>query len=122
MEYELDSMMGFDELGLYYEVHMAGIDGENFSYNVYFEGNPTDENLREAINAITEFLAPYNDKDIYLGYIDVSKKEDKLFVYHDLGNTDPEYSEVAIKGILKALNNVQGIKSVIVNEGCDFDF
>jgi hypothetical protein len=122
MEYELDSMMGFDKLGLYYEVHMAGIDGENFSYNVYFEGNPTDENLTEAINAITEFLTPYNDKDIYLGYIDVLKEEDKLFVYLDLGNTDPEYSEVAIKGILQALNNVQGIKSVIVNEGCDFDF
>jgi hypothetical protein len=122
MEYELDSMMGFDKLGLYYEVHMAGIDGENFSYNVYFEENPTDETLMEVNNAVTDFLSPYNDKDIYLGYIDVSKNNDKLSVYLDLGNSDPEYEDTAIKGILKTLNNVQGIKSVIVNEDCDFDF
>jgi hypothetical protein len=122
MENELDSMMGFDELGLYYEVHMVGIDGENFNYSVYFEENFTDEKLTEVNNAITEFLAPYNDKDIYLGYIDVSKNDDKLSIYLDLGNTDYEYQDTAIKGILKALNNIQGIKSVIVNENCDFDF
>jgi hypothetical protein len=122
MEYELDSMMGFDTLGLYYEAHMVGIDGENFSYSVYFEENPTDEKLTEVNNAITEFLSPYNDKDIYIGYIDVSKNNDKLSVYLDLGNSDPEYEDTAIKGILKTLNNVQGIKSVIVNEDCDFDF
>jgi hypothetical protein len=122
MEYKLDSMMGFDKPELYYEAHMVGIDGETFSYSVYFEENPTDEKLTEAINAITEFLAPYNDKHIYLGYVDVSKEEDKLRVYLDLGNVNPEYEDVAIKGILKALNNVQGIKSVIVNEDCDFDF
>jgi hypothetical protein len=122
MEYELDSMMGFDKLGLYYEVHMAGIDGENFSYNVYFEENPTDETLMEVNNAITDFLSPYNDKDIYLGYIDVSKNDDKISVYLDLGNSAPEYQDTAIKGILKTLNNVQRIKSVIVNEDCNFDF
>jgi hypothetical protein len=47
----------------------------------------------------------------------------RLFFYSpDLGNTDYEYQDTAIKGILKALNNIQGIKSVIVNEDCGFDF
>jgi hypothetical protein len=57
-----------------------------------------------------------------LGYIDVSKNDDKLNIYLDLGNTDYENQDTAIKGILKALNNIRGIKSVIVNEDCDFDF
>jgi hypothetical protein len=57
-----------------------------------------------------------------LGYIDVSKNDDKLNIYLDLGNTDYKYQDTAIKGILKALNNIQGIKSVIVNEDCGFDF
>jgi hypothetical protein len=122
MENELDSMMGFDELGLYYEVHMVGIDGENFNYSVYLEENLADEKLTEINNAITGFLAPYNDKGIYLGYIDVSKNDDKINIYLDLGNTDYEYQDTAIKGILKALNNIQGIKSVIVNEDCGFAF
>jgi hypothetical protein len=122
MEYEFDNMMGFDKLELYYEVHMAGFDGENFSYNVYLDKNPDDEKLTEVSHAIGEFFAPYESKEIYLGYVNVSKDEDKLSVYLDIGNVKPEYEDVAIKGILKALNNVKGIKLVIVNEECDFDF
>ena len=122
MEYEFDSMMGFDKLGLYYEAHMAGMNGECFCYSVYFEEGLTDEKFEETDKAICEFIKPYNDKDIYLGYLDVSKVDDKVDIYLDLGNVDPEYSETAINGILKALNNVSGIKCVIVNEGCDFDY
>lgn len=47
MEYELDSMMGFDKLELYFEAHMAGIDGECFNYSVYFENAFSDEKLEE---------------------------------------------------------------------------
>ena len=122
MEYELDNMMGFDRLGLYYEVHMAGIDGECFHYSVYFENGLTDEKFGELDKAIDEFVKPYNDKDIYIGYISVSKEDDKATVYLDLGGSTPNNEEIAIKGILKALNSVSGIKSVILNEGCDFDF
>lgn len=116
MEYELDGMMGFDELGLYYEAHIAGIDGECFLYSVYFEDGITDGKFEETDNAIGEFIRPYSEQDVYLGYIDVSKLDDKINIYLDLGNVDPEDSDTAIKGILKALNNVTGIKQVIVNE------
>lgn len=122
MKYNLESMMGLDQLELYYEVNMAGIDGENFYYSVYFIDNPTDEKFEETKKAIAEFLMIYDEKDVYLGYMDVSKENDKISIYLDLGNTKPEYQNTAINGILEALNNVQGIRSVIINESCDFEF
>jgi hypothetical protein len=120
MEYEFDSMMGFDKLGLYYEVHIAGIDGECFSYGIYFDNGITDEKFNETNKAIDEFIKQYKDKDIYLGYINVSKTDDKVEIYLDLGGVDSKYQNTAINGVLKALNNVQGIKTVIINEGCAF--
>ncbi len=117
-----DSMLGLDKIKPYYEAHMEGIEGECFDYSIYFEDAVTDEKFEEVCKAIREFHKPYDDKDIYLGYIDVSKQDDKIFIYLDLGNVDPNYENTSIQGILKALNNVSGIKSVIVNEGCDCDF
>lgn len=122
MEYELDGMMGFDKMDLYYEVHMAGIDGECFNYSVYLEDGYSDAKLEEMKKAIDDFIIPYEDEDINLGYIDVSKNDDKVNIYLDLGNADPEESDTAIKGILRTINNVPGIKSVILNEDCDFEF
>jgi hypothetical protein len=111
--------MGFDKLGLYYNVHMAGIDGENFYYSVYFN-NFTDDKLQETIKAINEYTKSFEERDIYLGYIDVTKGNGKLEIYLDLGNTAPMYEDVAIKGILHALNTVSGIDYVVVNEDCDY--
>ncbi|MDO5559840.1 MAG: hypothetical protein Q4F95_09615 [Oscillospiraceae bacterium] len=116
MEYELDNMIGVDRLGLYFEAHVADIDGECFNYSVYFENGITDEKFEETNKAIAEFMKPYNDEDTYLGYIDVTKEDDKVSIYLDLGNVDPDYEDTAIHGILEALNNVSGIKSVIINE------
>jgi hypothetical protein len=122
MEYNLDKMMGLDKLELYYKTHMAGIDGENFSYSIYLENNNIYDKFIEISKAITEFIQPYDEKDIYMGYIDITKDDEKVNIYLDLGNVEPQYEDVAIKGILKAINIVQGIESVIINEGCDFDF
>lgn len=122
MEYEFDGMMDFGNLDLYYEAHVAGMDGECFIYSVYFENGLTDEKLEETENAISEFIKPYNEKEIYLGYIDVSKADDKLIIYLDLGNVNPNDTNTAINGIQTALNNVSGIKSVIINEDYGYDF
>jgi hypothetical protein len=119
MDYELDNMMGFDKLGLYYDVHMEGIDGENFYYSVYFD-DFTEDKLQETIKAIAEYTKPFEERDIYLGYVDVTMGDGKLDIYLDVGNTSPMYEDVAIKGILHALNTVSGIRSVIVNEDCDY--
>lgn len=120
MEYELDRMMGLDQLDLYFEAHMEGIDGECFNYSVYFEDGCPDAKVEETDRAVTEFAESFDEED-YPGYMDVSKMDDKANIYLDLGNTDPEESDTIIKGILKALNQVAGIKTVIINEGCGFD-
>lgn len=119
---DFDSMMGFDKLDLYFEAHVAGFDGECFDYSIYFEEGSSDDKLKEINTAINEFIAPYDEKEIYMGYIDVSKNDEKVSIYLDTGNVEPEDIDAAVTGILKALNKVTGIKKVIVNEDCDFDF
>lgn len=119
MEYELDSMMGFDKLGLYYEVHMAGIDGECFHYSIYFKEGLIQKKWQETELAVNDFIDSY---DVYLGDIDILQEDDKVMIELDLGNVESEYENIAIEGILKALNNVFGIDSVILNEDSEFDF
>lgn len=119
MEYEFDRMMGIDTLELNYDAHVAGFDGECFTFTIYFEDAVTDGNLAEINKAIDDFAVPYNEKDIYIGYIDVSQKDDNGFIFLDLGNV--EDCNASIHGILMALNNIAGIKTVILNEGMDFD-
>ena len=86
-EFDFDSIFGIDQLDLNYEAHVAGFDGESFLY---------EEN--------------------YMGYIDIYKGEDQIMIYLDLGGVSEEDSNVAVTGVLKALNSVSGIKSVIINE------
>lgn len=52
-----------------------------------------------------------------MGYIDIYKGEDQIMIYLDLGGVSEENSNMAVTGILNALNSVSGIKSVIINEG-----
>lgn len=97
-------------------------DGECFYYSVYLEDELTDEKFEEIDKTIGEFIESYNAQEIYLGYLDVTNAGDKVSIYLDLGNVNPDNENAAIQGILKALNKVTGIKSVIVNEEYDFDF
>ena len=115
-EGDLDGMIGLEELDLNYEAHVVGFEGENFDFNVYFDSEMTDEKFEEANQAIGEFFKSYDEQDIYLGYLDVQKQENKVFVYLDLGNVEQEYCNTVIHGILNALNNVSGIKKVLINE------
>lgn len=111
--------MNFDRLNLYYDTRMDGFDGECFDYSVYLDGDITEEKYQEICKAVHDFVAPYEEKDIYMGYLSISKEDDKIFIYLDLGNVKPDYEQVSIDGILLALNKVSGIKLVVVNEGID---
>lgn len=115
MEYEFDFMIDFEKLGLYYEAYMVGFDGECIMYSVYFDGGITDEKFKEMDEAIQSYLKSF-DEDVYLGYIDVRQGEGKGSIYLDIGNVEPPNEDIAVKGILKALNNVSGIKKVMLNE------
>lgn len=122
-EMDLDwiKLMGLDKLGLYYSIKVDGIEGECFDYSVYLDGEVTEEKCHEIGKAVHDFREPYKEKDIYMGYLNISKEDDKIFIYLDLGNVKPQYEQVSINGILQALNNVSGIKSVVINEGL-YDF
>ncbi|MBE5934080.1 MAG: hypothetical protein E7263_11755 [Lachnospiraceae bacterium] len=122
MDFELDEMMGIDQLELNFEAHVLGIDGECFSYSVYFNNGVAENNLGAVKKAIEDFAISHNSEDSYIGYIDVTSMDDKISIYLDLGNVEPENSNVALYGILTALNEVDGIEKVLINEGCDFDF
>lgn len=121
MGFDLTKSMGLDKLGLYYSIKADGIEGECFNYSVYLDSDVTEEKCREIGSAIGEFFAPYDEKEIYTGYLDISKEDDKIEIYLDLGNVKPQYENVSINGILLALNNVSGIKSVVINEGAECD-
>lgn len=121
MDFDLTKAMGLDKLGLYYNIKADGIDGECFHYSVYLDCSVTEEKYKEICNAVHDFQEPYQEKDIYMGYYSVSKEDDKIEIYLDLGNVTPKYEQVSIEGILKSLNNVSGIKSVVINEGL-YDF
>lgn len=122
MDFNLDEMVGLDQLNVNFEVHMAGIDGENFMFNVYFSEEITEEKFSETEKVVSEFASTYEEQDMDLGYLNVSKEEDKVVVYLDLEIEDMELSNRAICGLVEALDKVSGIKSVIINEDSEGDF
>lgn len=115
-EFDFDSIFGIDQLDLNYEAHVAGFDGESFLYSVYFDGGVTDEKAEEIQQVMSDYSSQNGDEENYMGYIDVYKGEDQMMIYLDLGGVSEENSNVAVTGVLKALNSVSGIKSVIINE------
>ena len=119
MEYEFDSFFKFDTLGTYFEVHVAGIEGECFEYNIYFEEGADKDKVAEVDKAICEWSSQYDDEDDYVGYIDVSLAENSVHVYLDLGSMDPEDCDRSIYGIVNAIKGIKGIQCVMVNENAD---
>lgn len=115
-EFDFDSILGIDQLDLNYEAHVAGFDGESFLYSVYFDGGVTDEKSEEIQQVMSGYSSQNGDEENYMGYIDIYKGEDQIMIYLDLGGVSEENCNMAVTGILKALNSVAGIKSVIINE------
>ena len=115
-EFDFDSILGIDQLDLNYEAHVAGFDGESFLYSVYFDDGVTDEKAEEIQQVMSGYSSQNGDEENYMGYIDVYKGEDQIMIYLDLGGVSEENCNMAVTGILKALNSVAGIKSVIINE------
>jgi hypothetical protein len=116
-EFDFDSIFGIDQLDLNYEAHVAGFDGESFLYSVHIDGGVTDEKVDEIQQVMADYSSQNGDEENYMGYIDIYKGEDQIMIYLDLGGVSEENSNMAVTGILNALNSVSGIKSVIINEG-----
>ncbi|MDE6781717.1 MAG: hypothetical protein K2J40_09700 [Ruminococcus sp.] len=111
-----DEFLGLTQLDLNYTAHAEGIEGECFDYNVYFTDGTADNEKSDAVsNAIRNFDFKLTG-DGYAGYLNVLSEDDKVLIYLDLGNVEPKNENKVIHGILLALNSVQGIKKVIINE------
>lgn len=115
-DFDFDSILGIDQLELNYEAHVAGFDGESFLYSVYLDGGVTDEKVDEIQQVMADYSSQNGDEENYMGYIDIYKGEDQIMIYLDLGGVSEENCNMAVTGILNALNSVAGIKSVIINE------
>ena len=114
MTYELDSMIGLDKLELSYEAHMAGFDGECFLYGVYFGDALTEDKAEEVNRAVSGFFRNVGDTGAYFS---VDLRAEKVSIYVDLGGVmEPACQDMIIKGVLRALNDVKGIKTVLINE------
>ena len=109
-----DKFFGVDELSLYYKAHIAGLDGEMFIYDAQFDVTVSDATVRELDEAITRKCGQPSDDNRY-GEIFITKKTDSsIEIVLDLGNA---YEDKAITGIFKALNELNGVRSVTVNGG-----
>ena len=112
----LDDFLGITRLGLSYPTHTEGIEGECFNYSVYFTDDTAGEEKAATVRNVVESFDLGLKDDDYAGYLSISADNDKVSIYLDLGNVQSGNENKVIHGILLALNNVQGIKSVIINE------
>jgi hypothetical protein len=119
---DFEEILGIDQLDLYFDTSVEGFDGECFSYSVYFDSSTAEEMLADVEAAMEDAVDAFGGEDHYIGYISASVEDDKVFIYHDLGGVEPEDNNAAIHTVLKALNDVKGIKNVVINEGSGFDF
>jgi len=102
MAYNFDDMFKFNELNTYFDVHVAGLDGECFEYSIYFEGTADETRVEEISAAIDQWQSQYDEED-YLGYIDISLKEYHVFVYLDLGSIMKVFSSEETSIVYKRL-------------------
>ena len=113
-----DDALGLTKLELSYTAHVDGFYGECFVYSVYFTDDTADEAKADAVrNAVHSFDFNVTDDD-YIGCLSISLDDNKVSIFLDLGNVQPQNENKIIQGTLLALNSVHGIKKVIINEGC----
>ena len=107
--------LDFGNLGLKYSVQLKGLDGESFLYGVYFNDTPGDEQVEQVKAALDAYEFQLVGDD-YAGYMDVSLSNNRVLLYVDLGGVAPQNENSVIYGVLYALNEVEGIKKVLINE------
>ena len=121
------SAFGFDRLDLHYDASCEGMDGECFHYLVEFNAPVTEGQKQDVLDAMEKYHAPMTDEenDLFPGEVWLSdfgcENDSQIDIELDLGNChgDKDYQDQVIQSILLALNDVPGVRSVIVNQGCD---
>ena len=118
---------GFDELDLHYTATCEGMDGECFHYLVEFDAPFTEETKQAVLEALETHHGALNDEenDRFAGEVWLTgfgcETDSQVDIELDLGNCPPDkfFQDRVIRSVLLALNDVPGMRSVIVNQGCD---
>ncbi len=117
--FSYDQFFGADRLGLGYEAHFEGFDGEMFIYKVELNKDIDDSTLSTFDEQLEKKCGKLTEDNFY-GDVTVNKKGPReLQIILDLGNAD---SDKAILGILKALNEVEGVVKATVNGDDTLDY
>ena len=108
-----DSYFGIKQLGLRYEAHIEALYGEMFTYDVEFDRTVTDDTMLQLKKQIEKKCGVHSADNNYGEYMMSKTDEMKLQIVLDLGNAD---SDKAVLGILKALDDIDGVVRAVVNK------
>lgn len=107
-EPDWDTALGIRDLPLKYPAHAVCVDGECFTYDIYFTGGKAG---KAQLDAVREAVSAPDSCEL-----DITGTAGKVTVYLDLGNAACEDEDSIVQGILRSLNDVQGIEKVIIND------
>ena len=110
-----DTALGIRALPLNYPVHAVCVDGENFTFDIFFAGGKVSKQQADAVRSALQAKDFGLTEDEYAGEIDIMSDGSRVTVYLDMGNADVRDEDSVIHGILLALNSVQGIEKLIIN-------
>ncbi len=108
---ELRKMLKLDELKLNYAIEIQNFEGESFTFSV----RAKDGNTQNIYEMLKEKLEQYQESEgDDIGYMDVSCESDYVLIFCDLGSAHDEIN--ALHRLLYKIDEVSGIKSVVINE------
>ena len=111
----IEEQLGLDKLKLSYDLSINGYDGEMFIYNVYFEHTVTEDDIYAVMKSMNG-VSDSNDEKNFYGNILVFPQEERAAIMLDLENADDDRF---ITEIPVALNGINGIERVVINEKTD---
>ena len=114
------ALEGAEEI-CYFPVTVEGIDGENFTYTVYFSEVPEEESLNSMNSGLAQAFSKYNSSGrgaaAYMGPLEMESGT-VYTLYLDLGSAPDDQ---LVTEVLRVLGGYEGIDRVIINEGGGFE-
>ena len=107
----------YNSLGLSYEVSFEGLDGEMFTYSLYFDPKPGEEETARIVDDIFDRISEKQGQDDSAYYGDIfpyTTDDGYIMIVLDLGNADDDRM---VEGILHAMDGTEGLTQVVINEG-----
>ena len=108
-------MLHLDKVKTYFPIECEGIYGEEFIYSIYFDDLLVDKHFEDVRNLLDYLQDDNSLDDHYLGYVEAIVLDNRVVIIHDIGNVG-EKDTLAVHDVLTGLNDIRGIKKVVINE------